>query len=485
MIVVNNASGGYDGTKKVNSVSFQAKKGKLTGIIGPNGSGKTTLVKMITGQLPCMEGSITIDGTAISDFSSKELAKIVAVLPQHGENSFDFSVQEVVALGRYPYYKGLLKRATSEDERVVRDVMNITGVAHLASQSIASLSGGERQRVLLAKALAQEPQLLLLDEPTNHLDLSYQVKLMDTLKERVQQHELTVVAILHDLNIASLYCDDILLLHEGKMMAHGTPSEMMQTQVLQDVYRTQLHVQGHPVEAKPLIALAPSTQQNVPNQHESVTMEQKGDHLCMQAPFLYKTLSSALIGEGFSWAHTFINRHVPKNYACSDAKQEFQDYIEQQRYSSDETVGMMTAAFIEDVGVASVNNVTAYVTAGVGNACDASRAWQQPTHAAPGTINMFLFIEGTLTDAAFLQAMMTATEAKSAALRDRGVRDEQAQTLATGTTTDCVSVAATQQGKTIHYAGTATALGKAIGKAVYEALTQSLAHYDQRVGTRS
>ena len=180
---VQNLSGGYGNEPVINDVSFQVHKGELFGIIGPNGSGKTTLLKMMSGVQSFTKGSIYVKGEPLKQYSSKQLAKVIAVLSQHSSESFSYSVKETVSLGRYAHQKGFFKEWSKEDEAIVQEVMDWTGVSIFQNQPIQLLSGGERQRVFLAQALAQEPEILLLDEPTNHLDLSYQKELLDLLKK--------------------------------------------------------------------------------------------------------------------------------------------------------------------------------------------------------------------------------------------------------------------------------------------------------------
>ncbi|SDM99896.1 iron complex transport system ATP-binding protein [Fictibacillus solisalsi] len=485
MINVQQLSGGYDGKKVVDDLSFSVEKGKITGIIGPNGSGKTTLMKMINGMLPFQSGEVLIKGKPISSYSAKELARMIAVLPQHAESSFDFTVREAVALGRYPFYKGLLKHSTPRDDEVVQNSMEFTGVEEFADKSIQLLSGGERQRVLLAKALAQEPKILLLDEPTNHLDLAYQMKLMDLLKDWVEGCQLTVVAILHDLNIASLYCDQVLLLDKGKMKAIGKPGDIMDSRMLQSVYKTNLSRQEHPQKAKPLIALVPRHQDERKDLSE-IVLEATPETMIFRSPFSLKTMSSAVIGGGYQWANTFVNRHVDKNYNVNDAQKEFEDYLSSLSINPNDTVGMMTAARLQDAGMVSVDEkgvkLLVASTVGTGNAVDAGRSWERKDQPMPiGTINIWIFMEGRLSDEAFVQAMMTATEAKAGALRDYGIKDPVTGTPATGTSTDSVCIASTQNGKEMRYAGTITPAGKAIGKAVYQTVGIAIKNYRKRM----
>ncbi|GGB62726.1 heme ABC transporter ATP-binding protein [Fictibacillus barbaricus] len=485
MISAVKVNAGYEGKKVLNDISLSISKGKMTGIIGPNGSGKTTLMKVLNGTHPMNGGEVLIKGKRLQDYSAKELARVIAVLPQHAESSFDFTVREVVELGRYPFYKGLLKAASAYDEQVVNEAMELTGVQGFAHKNINQLSGGEQQRVMLAKALAQEPEILLLDEPTNHLDLSYQMKLMDLLKKWIFSKELTVVAILHDLNIASLYCDEIILLDEGSVKADGQPRAIMNQDLLQDVYDTNLTRQEHPSTPSPLIAPVPEMDAQEKT-IQSIELTASKELMVFSSPFPLKTLSSALIGGGFQWASTFVNRHVDKNYYIDDAHNEYKDYLQQRQFDPHDTIGMMTAARLEDAGVVSIQekdfSLLIAATAGTGNAVDAAQSWiRKEEDVTIGTINIWIFIESKLTDEAFVQAMMTATEAKSSALREHEVLDPVTKTMATGTSTDSLCIASTQSGTHTMYAGTITLLGKAIGKGVYEAIGQAIENYRKRM----
>ena len=207
-------SGGYPNKAVLDSVSFQVNKGEFFGILGPNGSGKTTLLSMLSGILPYQNGSIQIKGRDVKEYTAKELARVIAVLPQHSSFAFSYTVKEAISLGRYAHQKGWFHTWSEEDEVIVQKVMEQTGVTNFSEYHFEELSGGERQRVLLAQALAQEPEILFLDEPTNHLDLSYQKGLLDLMKKMAIEQQLTVISIFHDLNLASLYCDRLLLLRK-------------------------------------------------------------------------------------------------------------------------------------------------------------------------------------------------------------------------------------------------------------------------------
>ncbi|HEY9577729.1 MAG TPA: ABC transporter ATP-binding protein, partial [Pseudobacillus sp.] len=251
MIQIEKLSGGYDSKLIIRELSFSVQKGELFGILGPNGSGKTTLLKMISGIVPAGRGSIRIKGKKIIDYKPKDLAKRLAVLPQLTPQAFSYTVKETVSLGRYAHQSGLFPIWREEDEQAVRKAMEQTGTMQFAETSLEELSGGERQRVFLAQALAQEPEILLLDEPTNHLDLSFQKELLDLLKKMASETGLTIISIFHDLNLASLYCDRLLLMEEGEMHGLGIPSEVLKEEPIQQVYKTAIHQRPHPEVPKP------------------------------------------------------------------------------------------------------------------------------------------------------------------------------------------------------------------------------------------
>ncbi len=228
MLEVKGLTGGYVGVDVLNSISFQVGEGELFGILGPNGSGKTTLLQMISGILTPKEGTIYLQNQPLADISIKERAKKMAVLPQLSADFFAYTVKETVELGRYAHQHGLFQSWSAEDEATVVEAMELTGVLRFKNQLLHELSGGERQRVFLAQALAQQPKLLLLDEPTNHLDLSYQKELLDRLKDWTRKRGLTVISIFHDVNLAALYCDRLLLLNRGEIDVIGEPSVVLQ-----------------------------------------------------------------------------------------------------------------------------------------------------------------------------------------------------------------------------------------------------------------
>ncbi|UII56184.1 adenosylcobinamide amidohydrolase [Cytobacillus spongiae] len=486
MLKVEQIAGGYSTESVVDMITFEVDKGEFFGILGPNGSGKTTLLKILSGLLPYRKGSIRLKDKELQAYSAKELAKLVAVLPQHASQSFSYTVRETVALGRYAHQKGWFHSWGDEDEAVVQQVMEHTGVKAFQHQEINELSGGERQRVFLAQALAQEPEILLLDEPTNHLDLSFQKELMDLLKTWTRECQLTVISIFHDLNLAALYCDRLLLLDHGKIHVNDIPNEVLKADRIKAVYQTDVGKHSHPKVPAPQMVLLP----NLVKQTEVTIiteqlLKQEKEYLLLQAPVPLKTMSSGVVGSGMGWHQTFINRHVPKDYDCSDYREEMKTYLRNKGFEPLETVGMMTAVQLEDASYryykAAGFSMFIVVTAGVGNAVDASRSMEYASEMVPGTINTWVFINGEISDEAYIQSIMTATEAKAKVLQDHQIKDKVTGTIATGTSTDSILIAATQQGTYLEFAGTITPLGKLIGKGVYECTAAAIQKYKQRV----
>jgi iron complex transport system ATP-binding protein len=485
MLRVQDVSGGYSDESVLKDISFEVQTGELFGILGPNGSGKTTLLKMISGILPIARGDIFIKEKRLQEYNSKQLAQIVAVLSQHSQQSFSYTVKETVSLGRYAHQSGWFQTWGEMDESIVQRVMKQTGIASFQNKSIQELSGGEKQRVFLAQALAQEPEILLLDEPTNHLDLSYQKELLDLLKHWTTETGLTVLSIFHDLNLAGLYCDRLLLLENGSININHIPNEVLREERIRDVYHTEIKKHPHPRVAAPQMVLLPKEKQEKKKiQIDEKMLRRTNEFIELKAPSHLRTMSSGVIGSGTGWHHTFVNRHVDKDYNCSDHRKEMADFLKEKGFEPSETVGMMTAVILEDVSFKHIEgtgfSVFVLVTAGVGNAIDCSKSEQHTFDQVPGTINTWIFVNGELTEEAFIQSIMTATEAKAKALHDLSVIDGVTGTIATGTSTDSILIAATQTGELLEYAGTITPLGKLIGKAVYECTAEGIRKSQKR-----
>lgn len=215
----------YDGMKILRQIDLSLNKGDFVGLIGPNGSGKTTLLKVIGRVLKPDEGAIILSERDIYRLSQKKIAQQMATVPQETLLAFDFTVRDVVLMGRTPHLKRFMGES-SYDLEVVKQAMRYAQVTHLSERLITELSGGEKQKVIIAQALAQEPKLLLLDEPTTHLDIHHQLEILDLIKGLSRQG-LAVISVFHDLNLAAQYCDLLVLLSQGRIQVIGTPEEVL------------------------------------------------------------------------------------------------------------------------------------------------------------------------------------------------------------------------------------------------------------------
>lgn len=252
MVRVEDLSCGYGKEIVLKEINFEVKTGQFVGLIGPNGSGKTTMIRAISGLLPFQKGVILLDGKAVSRKKPKELAKKMAVVTQSTEATPPFSVEEFVLLGRVPHWRRFQLLETKRDVEMAERAMELTDISHLRGRGMGKLSGGEKQLASLARALAQKPRLLLLDEPTAHLDIGHQVQIMRLLK-KLNMETLTIVAVLHDLNLASLYCQRLILLNRGRIRTVGHPREVLTEEIINDVYETSIMVKEDPDMFRPLV----------------------------------------------------------------------------------------------------------------------------------------------------------------------------------------------------------------------------------------
>lgn len=225
------------GTEILHGIDFTAGDRSLVGVIGPNGSGKSTLLKCIYRVLKPSAGAVFVDGQPLSEYRVRDSAKKIAVLAQHNFYNFEFTVQDVVLMGCAPH-KRALERDSAADFKIVHEAMERVGVAPLRDRLFSTLSGGEQQRVLLARALAQQTPCLILDEPTNHLDIKYQLELLDL----VRSLDRTVIAAIHDLNIAAMYCDTIFVMQSGRIVAAGAPRDVLTRSLIRSVYEVDADV---------------------------------------------------------------------------------------------------------------------------------------------------------------------------------------------------------------------------------------------------
>lgn len=221
----------------LNGVSLSVPDGAMVGIIGPNGSGKSTLLKCIYRVLRPTSGAVYLGGEALDRLPVRESAKRLAVVAQHNTYAFEFTVRDVVLMGRSPY-KRPLDRDSAQDLRIVSESLALVGLQDFADRNFSTLSGGEQQRVILARALAQQTPCLILDEPTNHLDIRYQLQLLDLVRGLGR----TVIAALHDLNTAALYCDLLYAMLDGKIVGSGAPRDLLTPDFIQKVYGVEAEV---------------------------------------------------------------------------------------------------------------------------------------------------------------------------------------------------------------------------------------------------
>ncbi|GGD67575.1 ABC transporter ATP-binding protein [Paenibacillus nasutitermitis] len=245
-----------EGNQILKGLSFKLKAGRIYGIIGPNGVGKSTLLQLLAGIEFPTSGQILLEGIPAGRYARKSLAKWLAVLQQGGLAAAGFTVREVVAMGRYPFQNWLGGEKTDTGP-LIDEAMEAMGLRGLEDRPVDQLSGGERQRVALAKVMVQEPRLLLLDEPTTYLDIGYQLQLLDTVSSWQQERGITVVAVLHDINLAAQYCQELLVLSGGRLEAFGTPAEVISEELIRRVYGAGSVVLPHPQTGIPQLLLLP------------------------------------------------------------------------------------------------------------------------------------------------------------------------------------------------------------------------------------
>ncbi|MEV8393500.1 MULTISPECIES: ABC transporter ATP-binding protein [unclassified Streptomyces] len=244
-----------DGKSLVQDLSLHVDSGQVVGLVGPNGSGKSTALRCVYRALKPTGGVVRVDRHDLTSLTLRQSARAVAAMTQDSAVDLDFTVEEVIALGRAPHLRG--NQALSGRERdLATDAMARLDILHLARRGILTLSGGERQRVLVARALVQEPAILVLDEPTNHLDVRHQIELLSLLRGS----GLTVLVVLHDLNLAAAACDRLGVLAHGRLVAAGTPEEILTTELVRDVFGVRATVVRHPHTGDPqlLYALTPT-----------------------------------------------------------------------------------------------------------------------------------------------------------------------------------------------------------------------------------
>jgi iron complex transport system ATP-binding protein len=235
----------------VKPLTLSLPQGRIYGLVGQNGSGKSSLIKILARQQPASGGSVAVLGRPLRDYSDREYARLVAYMPQFTPPADSLTVRELVSLGRFPWH-GALGRFSGEDTAKVEQALDQTDLQCFASRTVDSLSGGERQRVWLAMMLAQDTRCLLLDEPTSALDVAHQVEILALVRELSREREVGVVVVLHDINMAGRYCDEIIALREGEMVARGTQEEILNGAVLDRIYGLPMGILPHPRTGAPI-----------------------------------------------------------------------------------------------------------------------------------------------------------------------------------------------------------------------------------------
>lgn len=246
----------FDSVKALNGLTFEINRGEFVGLVGPNGSGKTTLLNCLSKLFTPQEGNIQMDGHNLRELSPSDGAKIYAVVPSEFPMDMNISIADTVLLGRYPYIEGLWWE-NERDEGITLDAMEKLNVTQFANRKLGELSSGEKQRVLIAKAMAQEAKVLLIDEPVAYLDLGYQLEIMEMLKS-LADGGVTILAAMHQLNLAVKYCDKLIVLNKGKLVAYGKPEDIVTQKLIEDVYGIKALIKNIPEAGLIIIPLSTS-----------------------------------------------------------------------------------------------------------------------------------------------------------------------------------------------------------------------------------
>jgi len=254
MIEVNSISFRYHEDWVLQNISFRVEKGEFVGVIGPNGSGKTTLLKILYRLLAPQKGEILFELIPLKKMDQTDIAKRVAVVAQETHLLFPFTVLETVLMGRSPYLKNLVFES-EKDLEIAKKAMEWTKILPFSERPLDELSGGERKRVFIARALAQEPEVILLDEPTANLDIHHQIDFLDLIVALNRERGLTIVMASHDMNMASEFCDRLILLQGGRIYQMGTPEEVITRENIENVYGCEVWIDQHPISGMPRISL--------------------------------------------------------------------------------------------------------------------------------------------------------------------------------------------------------------------------------------
>lgn len=252
LLEIKNLNWSYDQKMILKAMNLKLESGNFYAIVGPNGSGKTTLLKNILRHLEPTKDSVFIGRKDVMNYSHKELAKSLSSVPQNTQIAYDFSAYDVVMMGRNAHV-GRFSAYSEKDASIVERAMSITDTWDLRNSSVLEISGGERQRIIIARAIAQQAQIMVLDEPISNLDINHQVQVLDTVKSLCSTLGLTVITVLHDLNIAGQYADEIIVLKNGEVLEQGKPEWVLREDLIKQVYGNNIHIINHPITKKPIV----------------------------------------------------------------------------------------------------------------------------------------------------------------------------------------------------------------------------------------
>ena len=241
MIATKNLTFAYAEEPVLNDISLNFRAGEFTGVIGPNGSGKSTLLKLIGGILPSPSETVFFKNRELSHYKKKELAVSIAWIPQEKQMAFSFKVIDIVMMGRHPYLSPLSFEGEN-DYQIAEEAMKQTQVLEFANRSFNEISGGEKQRVMIASAISQKPEVMLLDEPTSALDIKYQIEILSILKQLNDEENKSLILAMHDLHLASKFCKRLILLKRGRVFCEGPPAEVLQKEILEEVYEVKVKI---------------------------------------------------------------------------------------------------------------------------------------------------------------------------------------------------------------------------------------------------
>lgn len=266
MLEVKQASKAYGKQQALKDIDWKVKRGEFWGVIGPNGSGKSTLLNLLSGTERADAGEVLLHGKPIESYRRKELSRRLAVLQQDGLPPISFTVREVLEMGRYPFQNWRGSDMDEHAEHILEDIMQRLDLTSLADRPLSSLSGGQRQRAALGKVMAQQPEIILLDEPTTFLDIRYQLQFMELVETWRQQEDLTVIAVMHDLNLASLYCNALLVLDRGQVAGSGCPKQLMTPELIRRIFAVHAYNVPHPDHGEPQLLYRKGPSQTSPDE---------------------------------------------------------------------------------------------------------------------------------------------------------------------------------------------------------------------------